>query len=99
MADKVPLINGVREYYQAGTVHGGTLQNLAYAEPYLQWKDGTTESTKAILADAQTSGGLLISTPQDTADKLLEEIRKGGATEATIIGHVIPASDFSIIIT
>ncbi len=99
LADKVPLINGVREYYQAGTVPGGTLQNLAYAEPYLQWKDGTTESTKAILADAQTSGGLLISTPQDTADKLLEEIRKGGATEATIIGHVIPASDFSIIIT
>ncbi len=99
MADKVPLINGVREYYQAGTVPGGTLQNLAYAEPHLQWKDGTTESTKAILADAQTSGGLLISTPQDTADKLLEEIRKGGATEATVIGHVIPASDFSIIIT
>ena len=99
LADKVPLINGVREYYQAGTVPGGTLQNLAYTEPYLQWKDGTTESTKAILADAQTSGGLLISTPQDTADKLLEEIRKGGATEATIIGHVIPASDFSIIIT
>jgi cysteine desulfurase len=99
LADKVPLINGVREYYQAGTVPGGTLQNLAYAEPYLQWKDGTTESTKAILADAQTSGGLLISTPQDTADKLLEEIRKGGATEASIIGHVIPASDFSIIIT
>lgn len=99
MADKVPLINGVREYYQAGTVPGGTLQNLAYTEPYLQWKDGTTESTKAILADAQTSGGLLISTPQDTADKLLEEIRKGGATEASIIGHVIPASDFSIIIT
>jgi cysteine desulfurase len=99
LADKVPLINGVREYYQAGTVPGGTLQNLAYTEPYLQWKDGTTESTKAILADAQTSGGLLISTPQDTADKLLEEIRKGGATEASIIGHVIPASDFSIIIT
>jgi len=99
LADKVPLIDGVGEYYQAGTIPGGTLQNLAYTEPYLQWKDGTTESTKAILADAQTSGGLLISTPQDAADKLLEDIRKAGVTEATIIGHVIPASEFSIIIT
>ena len=96
MADKVPLIKGVREYFQAGTVPGGTLQNLAYTEPYLQWKDGTAESTKTILADAQTSGGLLISSPHNTAGILLDEIRKGGATDAAIIGRVLPASDIPI---
>ncbi len=99
MADKVPLIKGVREYFQAGTVPGGTLQNLAYTEPYLKWKDGTAESTKTILADAQTSGGLLISSPQNIAGNLLDEIRKGGATEAAIIGRVLPAFDIPIKIT
>jgi len=99
MADKVPVIKGVREYLLAGTIPGGTLQNLAYAEPYLQWKESTAESTKTTLADAQTSGGLLISSPQKTAGKLLEEIRKGGAAEAVIIGRILPASAISIIIT
>jgi cysteine desulfurase NifS/selenium donor protein len=98
-AEQVPLINGVREYLQAGTVPGGTLQNLAYTGPYLQWKEGTAENIKTILADAQTSGGLLISSPHDKAGSLLDEIRKGGATEATIIGRVLPASDFPITIT
>ncbi len=99
MADKVPVIKGVREYLQAGTIPGGTLQNLAYAEPYLQWKESTTENIKTTLADAQTSGGLLISSPQETAGNLLEELRKEGATKAAIIGRIMPTSDFSIIIT
>ena len=98
-ADKVPMIMGVREYYQAGTVPGGSLQNLAYTESYVQWKDGTAESTKTILADAQTSGGLLISSPHDTAGNLLDEIKKSGAAEAAIIGRILPASDISIKIT
>lgn len=99
IADKVPLIKGVMEYYQAGTVPGGTLQNLSYTEPFIRWSEGTTESTKTILADAQTSGGLLISTPHDTARKLLEEIKEGGSPEASIIGRILPASDYSIKIT
>jgi cysteine desulfurase NifS/selenium donor protein len=98
MADKVPLIKGAMEYYQAGTIPGGTLQNLSYAEPFLQWKKGTTDGTKTLLADAQTSGGLLLSAPQEKARKLLEMIHKGGSTRASIIGRILPASDFSIII-
>jgi cysteine desulfurase len=96
LADKVPLIKGVREYYQAGTIPGGTLQNLAYTEPYVWWADRITESTKTILADAQTSGGLLISSPHNTAEKLLNEIQRSGAVEASIIGRVLPASDINI---
>jgi cysteine desulfurase len=96
LADKVPLIKGTREYLQSGTVPGGTLQNLAYTEPHIQWKEGITENTRIILADAQTSGGLLISSPYDTAGNLLDDLRKGGATAAVIIGRVGPASDIPI---
>ncbi len=98
-ATKVPLINGVRDYLQAGTVPGGTLQNLAYAAPYLRWEEGTAESSKTLLADAQTSGGLLIASPHHSAVRLLDEIREKGATEAAIIGKLLPASDFLVKIT
>ena len=95
-ADQVPLISGVRDYLQSGTIPGGTLQNLAYAEPHLRWDSEATENIKTLLADAQTSGGLLLSANRDTAVKMLEEIRNMGAAKAAIIGSILPATDFSI---
>jgi selenide,water dikinase len=97
-ADHVPLINGVEKYLRSGSIPGGTLQNKAYTEPHLRWESGVDENTKTILNDAQTSGGLLISSPADTADQLLEEIRCRETPAAAIIGKVVPASGFSIIV-
>ncbi len=95
-AAQVPLISPVMGYVSAGTIPGGTLQNLAHAEPHLRWGKAVPESTKTILADAQTSGGLLLSSPPDTAQDLLEEIRNKGAARAAIIGSILPASEYSI---
>jgi cysteine desulfurase len=95
-ADRVPMISGVREYLQSGMVPGGTLQNQAYTEPFLRWRQGTEESLKIILNDAQTSGGLLISSPFKTAAGLLDVIRSGGAQQAEIIGRVLPSSGLPV---
>ena len=95
-ADQVPLLSGVREYLQSGTVPGGTLQNQAYTEPFLQWRQGTAESMKILLNDAQTSGGLLISSPPESARRLLDVIRSKGAHQAEIIGRVLPASGLPV---
>jgi selenium donor protein len=97
-ADHVPLINGLAKYLKSGSIPGGTLQNKAYTEPHLQWKSGLDEKMKTILNDAQTSGGLLISSPAETADNLLVEIKRREAPAAAIIGKVVPASGFSIMI-
>ncbi len=97
-ADKIPLINGVESCFRIGTVPGGTLQNLAYTEPFTHWKEGTADRIKTILADAQTSGGLLISSPAETAPVLLEEIKKRGCSKAALIGKILPVSDRPIII-
>jgi selenium donor protein len=95
-ADSVPLISGVGEYLQFGTVPGGTRQNQAYTEPYLRWKQGLEENLKTILNDAQTSGGLLISAPGNKAAELLKYLVARGAGKAAIIGKILPASDFQI---
>nr|WP_200953156.1 selenide, water dikinase SelD [Arthrobacter sp. Soil761] len=56
----VPLIDGAREALRDGFVSGGTRRNLDWVRPHLQTAPGITEDDLLLLADAQTSGGLLV---------------------------------------
>ena len=66
-ADSVPLIEGVRELAEAGSIPGGTGRNLAWVSERLT-RDEVDDITVTILADAQTSGGLLFGVAADRAD-------------------------------
>ncbi len=55
----VPLIDGTRAALEAGYVSGGTRRNLDWVRSHLV-ADGVTEDDLLLLADAQTSGGLLV---------------------------------------
>jgi selenide,water dikinase len=48
------------------------------------------EVTKLMLADAQTSGGLLIALPAAKAPALLAALQKEGTPVAVVIGRVVP---------
>ena len=56
----VPLIDGAREALRGGFVSGGTRRNLDWVRPHLAAAPGVTEDDMLLLADAQTSGGLLV---------------------------------------
>ncbi len=56
----VPLIDGAREALRDGFVSGGTRRNLDWVRPHLETAPGITEDDLLLLADAQTSGGLLV---------------------------------------
>ena len=58
-ASAVPLLAGVRELAGAGHVPGGSKTNLELASAYARFEDGVTDVDRALLCDAQTSGGLL----------------------------------------
>jgi selenium donor protein len=91
---KVPVLKGVRESIRTGMIPGGSMQNLEFVEEYTGWEgDDLTQDGKMILADAQTSGGLLIALPGQDASGLLEKIRKAGCPRAEIIGKIIEPSD------
>ena len=63
----VPLLPGARELAGRGQVPGGTHRNLAWVSERLE-AGGTDEVTLSLLADAQTSGGLVFGVaPQHTA--------------------------------
>jgi selenide,water dikinase len=59
-AGSVPYLPGAREALRDGYVSGGTRRNLDWVRPHLA-ADGIPEDELLLLADAQTSGGLLIA--------------------------------------
>ncbi|WP_113903102.1 MULTISPECIES: selenide, water dikinase SelD [Brevibacterium] len=57
---RVPVLDGVRRFIAEGNVTGGSRRNLDWVRPHLRVDDGITEEELVLLADAQTSGGLLV---------------------------------------
>jgi selenide,water dikinase len=60
--EKVPVIRSITAYLEKGCIPGGTLRNWA---SYGQKIKRATETQQQILADPQTSGGLLIAVTPD----------------------------------
>ena len=86
-AGKIPVLPGVLELLAGNIVPGGTRNNLDHVSDIVEWNPAISEMEKLILADAQTSGGLLISIPSDLSDDFLEELRVNGISKAFIIGR------------
>ncbi len=76
----VPLIDGARDAARAGYVPGGTRRNLDWVVPHADFGD-LAEEDLLLLADAQTSGGLLIA---------------GEVPGVPIIGELRPAAGATI---
>ncbi|MDY6873277.1 MAG: selenide, water dikinase SelD, partial [Chloroflexota bacterium] len=72
--DAVPILPEARRMAQMDVVPGGTLNNLDYVRPFVDFDDSLSRVDRILLADAQTSGGLLISLPEDQAESLLENL-------------------------
>ena len=84
-ASAVPLLPGAAELTEAGHVSGGTRNNISYLAPWTSIDTGVAEPVAVLLQDAQTSGGLLLSTP--SPDTLRRELERRGVL-AAIVGHV-----------
>ena len=88
--DKVPLFRGVESYLAEGLCPAGTRRNLQYAAPHTSFAKRLGEDRPLILADAQTSGGLLIAVGQQKLAGLMDDLADRGAA-AAVIGAIIEA--------
>jgi selenide,water dikinase len=95
---EIPIIPEVFELAREGYVPGGSKSNLQYLEKSIVW-DSTPEEAKIVLADAQTSGGLLISIPGDKVDSLRQALTTRGVNPVAFIGEIIPDSKGRIWVT
>jgi selenide,water dikinase len=80
-AEAVPAIDGALELARGGIVPGGTVRNRAAVDRHVDW-GGLTEPEQLVLADAQTSGGLLVATRD--AEALVEALEARGVRGAPI---------------
>ena len=86
VAETVPVLPEVSELIAAGHIPGGTRRNLEDLDDRVEFGD-QDETTRLILADAQTSGGLLISVPEARAEELIVLLEAAGPV-AAMIGRV-----------
>jgi selenide,water dikinase len=88
---QVPLIDGALALAEQGSIPGGTGRNLNWIEPQLD-RENTTELMVTILADAQTSGGLVFGVAgADAAANAVLELRASGH-DAAVVGRATAGS-------
>jgi selenide,water dikinase len=78
----VPLIEGARQALRAGYLPGGSRRNLDWVRPHASF-GGAAEEDLLLLADAQTSGGLLVA---------------GELPGAPVIGELVPRRDAVLVV-
>lgn len=90
LVDSVPVLEGVPDLLAAGMWAGGSQRNLESIVPDLD-TELDLESLKPLI-DAQTSGGLLVSLPDDSVESYLTDV-----SGAVRIGRVVAGSGIRLI--
>jgi len=87
-ASKVPLLERTMEFAQQGILTRIHKTTQSYLGSKLQVDNGVDPDLAAVLMDAQTSGGLLLSVPAERCEALIEELQAREATCAAVVGFV-----------
>ncbi|MFJ5558681.1 selenide, water dikinase SelD [Streptomyces sp. NPDC093250] len=78
----VPFLDGARQAVRDGYVSGGTRRNLDWVTPFTDF-GCADDDTRVLLADAQTSGGLLVA---------------GEVPGAPVVGELVPEGPHSVVL-
>ena len=88
-AAAVPVLAGAREAAQRGAIPGGTERNVASLADVVSFGDGVDPVDRVLLADAQTSGGLLIAVAPERSAALVAALGREATPAAAVIGQVV----------
>ena len=95
----IPLLERTREFANMGIIPEGGHKNLAFYNQYLSSPLADHDSMHLILADPQTSGGLLIATSPENSVYILNAINNAHYEyECVVIGEVLADHIGSILI-
>ncbi len=95
---RTPVVEGTEALAMQGVVPGGTKANHQWIEDLIRYDESLTETQQWILCDAVTSGGLLVSLPENQADAYLRDLHSAGLKQAAKIGSVTERKERLIII-
>jgi len=96
--DSIPLLPGAKQLAEDGYISGGTARNAEAVKSSVNVDDGITDIEFSLLADAQTSGGLLISVPEERSNALIKQLVTNSSLHSSVIGKVTTQSGTSVVI-
>jgi len=94
----VPEFEKINELIEMGCIPGAAFRNLEFIEKDCVFEKSVDYNNKMLLLDAQTSGGMLISTPKDNVDNLLSDLIEAGYKSSTVIGEIMKSKEKNIYI-
>jgi selenide,water dikinase len=86
--ERVPVMSAAWTYVREGVAPGGTHANWRFLADWVEYADDVDKPSQLVLADAQTSGGLLIAVVPEEAEPLCAELRRLGAPAAAVVGEL-----------
>lgn len=95
-ADYVPIIKESISLARTGIIPAGTYNNQAFLKGKVNFISEIKQEIKDIMFDPQTSGGLLISIPENKSIELMDLLKEKNKTDFNIIGRVKAKSAYPI---
>lgn len=81
---RVPFFRDAIRIADLGRIPGGTRANEKTFELFVEWSNDVSDTTRILMNDAQTSGGLLIFVPVERKERLAEALEREGILAAHI---------------
>jgi selenide,water dikinase len=92
-SQKIPLLPEVFDHTGMGLVPAGSYANLSFCSHQVHQSESVDPILLDIIADAQTSGGLLIAVLKEHAQSLLNDLKAHGVEDAALIGEALDRSE------
>lgn len=87
--DEVPWFENAVDMAADNVCPAGTRRNLEYAAPHVSFSSSIPQHLQLLMADAQTSGGLLIVVAPEKLDHLLAELAHRDVLVRAVIGELL----------
>ncbi len=91
--DALPVMREALEMYKRGMTTGVNKNNRLMVSGNARFERELPNWYQEIVFDPQTSGGLMVSVPENQSRDLLKALHDTGVEKACIIGHVKPLQD------
>ena len=97
-AATVPVLSPeIFRLIEQGCVPGGSRQNLETADEWTEWQ-AVDPGRQALLADAQTSGGLLLCVSPKHRDAVMVLLKRGRTMCAVEVGRIVRSAKPRILV-
>jgi selenide,water dikinase len=95
---RLPLLPGAEKLAHRPYLTRASATNADYVAEDLKVEGKADPVRMEFFYDAQTSGGLLISLPGESSEKLVADLHSSGITAARIVGEVVPRGEKALIV-